>query len=161
MGVLAEQEIDQMAQKIIIEIEKAKSSELEESDEVIKILHLTDTRSAKELLDHAQEADTKLERDLGKRAVVKALLLTTWQSRLYFIIRSFIMGLFSTLILLVFVVIFNSITLTLEIPLGILTFVISLAASRLVDVEIVRTTKAIVKFLANHSKLREFILNHF
>jgi hypothetical protein len=161
MGVLAEQEIDQMAQKIIIEIEKAKSSELEESDEVIKILHLTDTRSAKELLDHAQEADTKLERDLGKRAVVKALLLTTWQSRLYFIIRSFIMGLFSTLILLVFVVIFNSITLALEIPLGILTFVISLAASRLLDVEIVRTTKAIVKFLANHSKLREFILNHF
>jgi hypothetical protein len=161
MGVPAEQEIDEMTQKIIVELEKAKSRDLEESDEAIKILHLTDPRNAKWLLDHVEEAETNLARDIGKRAVVKALLVTTWQSRLYFIIRSLIMGLFSTLILFIFVLIFNSITLALEIPLGIFTFVVSLAASRLFDVQIVKATKAVVKFLANHVSLREFVLDHF
>jgi hypothetical protein len=71
------------------------------------------------------------------------------------------MGLLGTSMTLIFVLIFHSITLALEIPLGIFSFVFSLAMSRLLDVQIVRATKIIVDYLTNHKSLRDFILNHF
>ena len=161
INTLADQEVDETAQKIMTEVEHAKSRDLADSDEMIKILHLTNTRNAKTLLEHAEEAPTKRERDVGKKAVVKALLLSTWHTRLYFIIRSFIMGLLSALLTLLFVLIFHSITLSLEIPLGIFSFIFSLAVSRLLDVQIVKATKTITDYLSNHQSLRNFILNHF
>ena len=92
---------------------------------------------------------------------MEALLVSTWHTRLYFIIRSFIMGLFGASLTFLFVLMFHSITLTLEIPLGAFSFVFSLAASRLLDVQIVKTTKAIVDYLGAHKSLRNFILDHF
>ena len=154
-------EIDEIAQKIIAEVEHAKSKDLAGSDEMIKILHLTNTRNAKALLEHAEEAPTKHERDIGKKAVVEALLVSTWHTRLYFIIRSFIMGVLSALLTLLFVLIFHSITLTLEIPLGIFSFIFSLAVSRLLDVQIVKATKTVTNYLSNHKSVRNFVLNHF
>ena len=161
MDAVGDQEVDEISQKIMIEVENAKSRELADSDEMIKILHLTNTRNAKVLLEHAQEAPTKRERDIGKKAVVKALLVSTGHTRLYFIIRSFIMGLLSASLTLLFVLIFHSITLALEIPLGIFSFIFSLAASRPLDVQIVKATKTITDYLSNHQSLRNFILNHF
>jgi len=161
MDAVADQEVDEISQKIMTEVEHAKSRELADSDEMIKILHLTNTRNAKSLLEHAEEAPTKRERDIGKKAVVKALLVSTWHTRLYFIIRSFIMGLLSASLTLLFVLIFHSITLALEIPLGIFSFIFSLAVSRLLDVQIVKATKTITDYLSNHQSLRNFILNHF
>jgi hypothetical protein len=161
MSSVGDQEIDAIAQKIIVEVENAKSTDLANSTEMIKILHLTNTRNAKILLEHAQEASTKHERDIGKKAVVKALLVSTWHTRLYFIIRSFIMGVLSALLTLVFVLIFHSITLILEIPIGIFSFVFSLAVSRLFDVQIVKATKVLTDYLSNHKKLMDFVLNHF
>jgi hypothetical protein len=158
---VADQEVDQIAQKIMTQIEHTKSKDLAESDEEIRILHLTNVHHAKKLLEHADEAPTKRERDIGRKAVVKALLVSTWHTRLYFIIRSFIMGIIGSLITLAFVLIFHSITLTLEIPLGIFSFVFSLAISRLLDVPIVRATKAVVDYLASHEGLRNFILSYF
>ncbi len=161
MEAVPDQEVDQIAQKILSEIEHAKTRELAESDEMIKILHLTNTRSARKLLEHADEAPTKRQRDVGKKAVVEALLVSTWHTRLYFIIRSAIMGLLSAGLTLGFVLVFHAITLTLAVPLGILSFVFSLAVSRLLDVPIVRATKALVAYLAGHKNLRNFVLNHF
>jgi hypothetical protein len=158
---VSEQEVDQIAQKIMTQIEHTKSRDLAESNEEIEILHLTNMHHAKKLLEHADEAPTKQERDIGRKAVVKALLVSTWHSRLYFIIRSFIMGIVGSLITLTFVLIFHSITLVLSIPLGILSFVFSLAISRLLDVPIVKATKAMVNYLAKHEGLRNFILNYF
>jgi hypothetical protein len=158
---VSEQEVDQIAQKIMTQIEHTKSKDLAESNEEIEIFHLTNMHHAKKLLEHADEAPTKQERDIGRKAVVKALLVSTWHSRLYFIIRSFIMGIVGSLITLTFVLIFHSITLVLSIPLGILSFVFSLAISRLLDVPIVKATKAMVNYLAKHEGLRNFILNYF
>jgi len=93
--------------------------------------------------------------------VVEALLVSTWHTRLYFIIRAFIMGLLNASLTLLFVLTFHSITLTLEIPLGIFSFVFSLAVSRLLDVQIVKATKTIVDHLSDHKSLRNFILNYF
>jgi len=154
-------EIDDLAECIINEIEHTKSANLAESSEMIKILHLTNVHHARKLLEHSEEAPTKRERDIGKKAVVKALLVSTWHQRLYFIIRSFIMGLFGTIPTLVFVTIFGPITLLTSIPLGMFSFVFSLAVSRLLDVPIVRATKTIMDHLESHKALRSFILNHF
>jgi len=161
MSTVEDEEVDVIAQKIMTEIEQTKTKDLADSAEMIKILHLTNTRTAKILLEHAEEAPTKPERDLGRKAVVEALLVSTWHTRLYFIIRSLIMGLFGAMLTLIFVLIFHSITLDLEIPLGVFSFVFTLAISRLLDVQIVRATKIIVDYLSGHRNLRNFILNHF
>ena len=107
------------------------------------------------------EAPTRSERDVGKKAVIKALLLSTWQQRLYFIIRSFIMGILSASVTFLFILYFGSINVSLQVVLGMFTFVFSLAMSRLFDVQIVKATKMIVAFLGYHKSLRNFVLNHF
>jgi hypothetical protein len=161
MSSAADGEVDEMAQEIMSKIEHASSKELAESDEMIKILHLTDVHHARTLLQHMDEAPTRSERDVGKKAVIKALLQSTWQQRLYFIIRSFIMGIIGSVVTFSFVLYFGSINFRLQIILGSFTFVFSLAMSRLLDVQIVRVTKQIVDFLGNHKNLRDFVLNHF
>jgi hypothetical protein len=71
------------------------------------------------------------------------------------------MGILSASITFVSVLVFHSITLAIEIPLGIFSFIFSLAVSRLLDVPIVKATRALVDLLENHQKLRKFILDHF
>ena len=156
-----DREVDEIAGKIMTEIENKSAKELTDSDEMIKILHLTDMHHAKTLLQHMNEAPTKKERDAGKKAVIKALLLSMWHQRLYFIVRSLIMGIIGALLTLVFVLTFGSLNLALEIPLGIFSFIFTLAASRLLDVQIVKATRIIVDFLADHESLRNFVLSHF
>ena len=158
---IGDQKIDEITQKIMTEIENKSSKELAESDEMIKILHLTNMHHAKILLQHVDEAPTVTERNAGKQAVIKALLLSMWHQRLYFVVRSLIMGILGAPLTLVFVLIFGSINLIQEIPLGIFSFMFTLATSRLLDVQIVKATRIIVDFLANHKSLRDFVLSHF
>jgi hypothetical protein len=161
MSSVADEEVDEIAQKIMSKIEHTSSKELAESDEMIEILHLTNVHHAKTLLQHMDEAPTQPERDVGKKAVIKALLLSTWLQRLYFIIRSFIMGILSASVTFLFILYFGSINIRLQVVLGMFTFVFSLAVSRLLDVQIVKATRKVVAFLGNHKSLRDFVLNHF
>jgi hypothetical protein len=160
-NVVADEEIDEIAQKIMDEIEQKNSRELADSDEVIRILHLTNVHHAKALLQHAGEPTKPGEREIGRKAVIKALLESTWLQRLYFVIRSIIMGIVSAAITFGFLLVFGSINLPLGIVVGVVSFVVSLAVSRLFDVQIVKATKLVVAFLGSHRSLRNFILNHF
>ena len=161
MTSIGDQKVGDMTQRIMTEIENKRSRQLAESDEMIKILHLTNMRHAKTLVQHVDEAPTETERNVGKQALARALLLSVWHQRLYFIVRSFIMGLLGALLTLVFVLIFGSLNLVLEIPLGIFSFIFTQATSRLLDVQIVKASRIIVDFLANHKSLRDFVLGHF
>lgn len=161
MDSAGDEKVDEIAQEIISKIEKASSKELAESNEMIEILHLTNVHHAKTLLQHMDEAPSPVERDIGKKAVIKALLVSTWLQRLYFIIRSFIMGIIGATVTFLFILCFGSINVRLQILLGTFTFVFSLAVSRLLDVQIVKATKEVVAFLSNHKRLRDFILSHF
>ena len=156
-----DQKVDEMTQKIITEIANKSPKELIRSDEMIKILHLTDMDHAKTLLQRVDEAPTETGRNAGKQALAKALLLSVSYQRLYFIVRSFIMGILGALLTLVFLLIFGSLNLFLEIPLGIFSFVFTLGTSRLLDVQLVKATRIIVDFLVNHTGLRDFVLGHF
>ncbi|KUG15703.1 hypothetical protein ASZ90_014623 [hydrocarbon metagenome] len=44
--------------------------------------------------------------------------------------------------------------------MGVLIFIVGLIVTRLFDTQIVQVTKYIVSHLANHKKIREFIMNH-
>jgi hypothetical protein len=156
-----DQEIDSLTQKIMNEVQSKSSIELAGSDEMIKILHLTNMDNAKTLFQHVNEAPTPEERDVGKKALVEALLQSVWHQRLYFIVRSIITGLLGALVTVVYLLIFHSINLILEIPLGIFSFIFTLAASRLFDVQIVKAVRIIVNFLVGHKRLMNFVLSHF
>ena len=148
------EELEEIAQRIIDGLEKG-------SDEASNILHLTDTSHAKKLIELMDKASTKSERDSGKKALVQDLVLTTWMQRLYFIIRSFVMGLISAGISAIFILYFGSINVTLGLILGIGGFVLSLVISRLFDAQIVKITTRIISYLNGHKALRNFIISHF
>lgn len=154
-------EADEIAEKILSIIEHASSKELASSTEIAEILHLTDARHAKKLLQHMDNVSTQSERNVGKVAVIKALLMSTWLQRLYFVARSAIMGILSATITFSFIFVFGSINSSLQIILGIVSFAFALTVSRLFDQEIVKLTKTIIEFLSNHRSLRAFIINHF
>lgn len=147
-------ELDEITQRIMDGLEKG-------SDEISRTLHLTNVGEAKKLLDLMDKASTKSERDSGKRALVQELVLTTWMQRLYFVVRSFIMGLISAGITVIFLLYFGSINLTLGLVLGISGFVLPLVISRLFDNQIVKLTTKIVSFLNGHKSLKNFMISHF
>lgn len=153
-------EIDELAESVLATIEGTSSKQLDSSAEVTAILHLTDPHHAKQLLQHMDSAINKSERNVGKKALVKALLLSTWLGRLYFVIRAFIMSILSAVITFTFIFIFGAINLPLEIVLGIVSFVFSLIVSRLFDNQLVKLTRNIIDFLSNHKSIRSFIINH-
>ena len=161
MSSTKDQKIEEMSQKIMLEIEHTSLKDLADSEEMTKILHLANVHHVKTLFQQMDEAKTRSERDVGKKAVIKALLVSTYHQRLYFIIRSAIMSLISASITFGFIAVFGSIHFTLEIGIGIFSFVVSLTASRLFDVQIVKITKNILLFLGDHKGLRDFVLKHF
>ncbi len=154
-------EVSELAEKIVSVIEQTSSKELASSQEINEILHLTDVHHAKRLLQHMDSVSTRSERNVGKKALVEALLLSTWLQRLYFVIRSSIMGLLSATLSFSFILIFGSINFRLEIVLGIVSFVFALTLSRRFDKYIVTLTRGLIAALNSHRKLRAFLINHF
>jgi len=80
--------------------------------------------------------------------------------RLYFIIRSAIMSVLGALVTFLYVLFFGQIGVVLAVIMGVLIFIVGLIVTRLFDTQIVKVTKYIVKRLANHKKIREFIMKH-
>ena len=154
-------EIDLLAQKIVAEIEIKSSRDLASSDEIVRILHLTDLRHAKRVLQHMDSVSSRSERNVGKKAVIEALLLSTWLQRLYFVIRSLIMGLISGVLTFSVILYYGSLNVFSGFALGITGFVFSLVVSRLFDAQIVKATKKVVAVLNSHKAVRNFVLNHF
>ncbi len=153
-------EVDRLAENLVATIEQANPKELESDDEITEILHLIEPRHAKKLLQRIDNASSKSERNIGKKALVKALLLSTWLQRLYFVIRAFIMSILGSAITFAFIFIFGAINLPLQIIVGIVSFIFGLIVSRLFDNQLVKVTRNIIEFLGNHKSLRDFIINH-
>ena len=154
--------IDDIAQRILLELEGAKSTDLSDIRFAKKILHLADVNYAKRVL---QQIGTKhgsgSESEIEKRGVIKVLLFSTWLQRLYFIIRSFLMGLIGAAVTYLVVWYLGSINVFGSIIMGTFVFVFSLVVTRLFDVQITKVTKKIVELMAGHKNIRDFIMNHF
>jgi len=76
----------------MVELETASSKDLSEAKYAKKILQLSDLDYTKNLFHEIESVPSGAERIIEKRAVIKALLLSTWLQRLYFIIRAAIMS---------------------------------------------------------------------
>jgi hypothetical protein len=154
--------IDEIAQRILLELESAKSQDLSDVRYAKKILHLADIHYARRVL---QQIEIKRiggsESEIEKRAVIKVLLFSTWLQRLYFIIRASIMGLISSAITFLIILSLGSINAMTGIVLGIFVFAVSLLITRMFDVQFTLATKKIVEIMASHRAIRDFIMNHF
>jgi len=154
--------IDEIAQRILLELESAKSQDLSDVRYAKKILHLADIHYARRVL---QQIEIKRiggsESEIEKRAVIKVLLFSTWLQRLYFIIRSFLMGLVSAAVTYLIIWYLGSINVIGSIIIGTFVFVLSLVVTRIFDTQITQATKKVVELMANHRAIRDFIMKHF
>lgn len=158
---LDEEEIDRIADRVVKEIEGASSKDISKATYARKILILTDLHYTTRLLDEVATAPSEERALIEKKAVIKALLLSTWIQRLYFIIRTLYMSIIGTVITVAYIMYFGKIGTFLGLVLGVITFVISMMITRLFDAHMARATQYIVQKLSKHKKLRDFIMNHF
>jgi hypothetical protein len=154
-------EIDEISQRILLELESASSADLSDARYAKMMLRLSDAHYAKGVLQKISGDKSGAENELEKRAVIKVLLFSTWLQRLYFIIRSFLMGLISAGVTYLIVWYLGSINVIGSIIIGTFVFVLSLAVTRLFDTQITQVTKKIVEIMASHSAIRDFIMKHF
>ena len=157
-------EIDEIAQRILLELESASSKDLSDVRYAKKILHLADIHYAKRVLQQIASVTKQgsgTESEIEKRAVIKVLLFSTWLQRLYFIIRSYIMGLIGSVVTFLFIWYVGSIDAVTGYLFGIFVFALSLVVTRLFDVQLTQATKKIVEIMASHRTVRDFIMNHF
>ena len=154
-------EIDEISQRILLELETASSTDLSDARYAKMMLRISDAHYAKGVLQKIGGSKSGAENELEKRAVIKVLLFSTWLQRLYFIIRSFLMGLISAAVTYLIIWYLGSINVIGSIIIGTFVFVFSLAATRLFDAQITQVTKKIVELMANHRSIRDFIMKHF
>jgi len=154
-------EIDVMANLIITEVETASSRDISEAKYAKKILQLSDLHYTTKLLREIESASSGSGATIEKRALIKALLLSTWMQRLYFIIRTFIMSLFGTLITAVYIWYFGDIGIYSGLLVGAIVFFLTLIVTRFFDPQVISATKMIIRRLSKHTTIRDFIMNHF
>ena len=153
-------EIDEISQRILLELESASSKDLSDVRYARMMLRLSDINYAKRVLQQIGSV-TQAESEIEKRAVIKVLLFSTWLQRLYFIIRSYIMGDIGAVATFLFIWSVGSIDAITGFVFGTFVFVLSLVITRLFDTQITKATKKIVELLASHRTIRGFIMNHF
>ena len=83
---MIDKDIDVISQRIMMELETASSEDLSEAKYAKKILQLSDLNYTKNIFQEIENIPSGAKRVIEKRAVIKALLLSTWLQRFYFII---------------------------------------------------------------------------
>ena len=156
-----EKSISEISQRIIDDIDKASLKNLSDAKYAKKILRLSDLKYTKKLFRKMENISDRTENSIEKRAVIQALLFSTWIQRLYFIIRAGIMSILAAAVTFVYVSFFGQIGVVLALGLGILIFFVGLIVTRLFDPQILKITKFIVRHLNHHERVRDFVLNHF
>jgi hypothetical protein len=109
------------------------------------------------ILDQMGSADGGVK----KEVVIKALLAFTWGQRLYFIIRSAMMGLMGAVMTAGIVLFVGEVNALQVGVISVASFIATLAITRLFDARITAGSKRIVSSLSRHKRLRSAILNHF
>jgi hypothetical protein len=140
---------DEVVEKTIKELEKSIPKELYDPD------------CAKTILGQIRDISPVEECECRKKAVVKALLTSTWTQRLYFDVRSVIMSWISAILLLGAIWFLGSINVLQGFIIGVFVFVSSLFISRLFDRPISSVTRRILRLLSRHKAILDLILKNF
>ena len=128
----------------------------EELDNIIK--KLCDSIRDRVTLQQKHHAETDLDCTEIERVVLEIVLSSVRTQRLYFVIRSALMGLITALVTFVVVWYLGAIDVIQAVFLGIFLFVFALVVSRLLDKQIIKLSKRIVRFLNKHERLKMFVL---
>jgi hypothetical protein len=157
----ADDEIDKIVQRILLELESASSTDLSDARYAKMMLRLSDVNYAKGVVQKIGSATAEADKELEKRAVIKVLLFSTWLQRLYFIIRAFLMGQVGAAFTYLIILYLGTINVIGSIIIGGFVFILSLVVTRLFDAQITQATKKLVELMANHITIRDFIMKHF
>ncbi len=96
-----------------------------------------------------------------RNTAVKALLVFTWTQRLYFIVRSALMGVLGAGITGGIVIFLGEVNALQVAAISVVSFVVTLALTRLIDANLTNTSRRIVALLNRHRQLRGLILDNF
>ena len=99
-------------------------------------------------------------REIRKDAILKILAISAETQRLYFIVRSLVMGLISAAVTFSMIFYLGTIDFVLAFFLGIFVFVFSLVVSRLLDRRVLRFTRNVIKKLEKFERVKRVILNN-
>ena len=102
-----------------------------------------------------------IDREAKKEAVVRALLAYTWTQKLYFIIRSALMGIMGAGVTAAMVYLLGKADAIQVAVIGVISFIVTLAITRLFDAPVTRRSKKIVLRLSHNRRLLAIILRHF
>ncbi|MCS7105699.1 MAG: hypothetical protein NZ942_00025 [Candidatus Aenigmarchaeota archaeon] len=83
------------------------------------------------------------------------------KERLYFIVRSYIMGCIGGVIFPAIVFVLGRINWVQSIIIGTFVYIVSLVISRVFEKQIDKVTKKILLRLSKHEKIKNFILRYF
>lgn len=121
---------------------------------------LSDENYTEKITQEIDDASAKANCQDEKKTLIEVMLLSTRLHRLYFIVRSSIMGLVSVAFTLLFVSYFGTIDAYLALFMGVFVFIASLALTRLLEAQIIKATKSIISLLGRHKKVGDFIMNY-
>ena len=150
-----------------------KNAEQQEDDELMLAVQLDlDKLVTKEVCDavyetaslSSQETDKKiLEKEcVSRKDVIMGVIANSVNlERFYFIVRSSIMGGITGILTFAIISLLKVTDFFQLVFLGIITFVISLVASRILDKPIVRISNMTILYLSRHKKIKDFILRRF
>ncbi len=145
------EEDDALIAAVQIELDRMVTKEVCEA--VYEVASLLPEEKTKQKLDN--ECKTR------KNVIVEVIANSVNLERLYFIIRSAIMG-GITGIFTFSIISILSITNFLELVfLGIIAFVVALLASRVLDKSVVRFCNIAISYLKKHERVKNFILKRF
>jgi hypothetical protein len=143
-----EEENDELLIAVQIELDKAVTKE------VCDAVYETAALPPQELTRQNLDAECKTRKTVIMGVISNSVNL----ERLYFIVRSSIMG-GMTGILTFAIISLLKVTSFLQLAfIGVFIFVVSLVASRVFDKSVVRLSNLIIAYLGRHKKIKEFIL---
>ena len=150
-----------MYSEIIVEDKLVESVLKELEDGLVEKTLSTNTVDNVSTGSTLNRIDIEEEREIIKKDIAKALLVSSWTQRIYFVVRSLIMTIIGAIITLSIFWQLKTINVIEDFTLGIFLYLISLVLSRLFDAEIVKISKNILEYVEDRDRLRNFIVNNF
>jgi len=138
---------DELMVAIELELNEVVSKEV--CDAVYENVSVTQKEDQKELNSECQQR---------KSVIMNIIANSVSLQRLYFIVRSSILGGISGLLTFIIISILRVTDFPILVLIGIVVFFVSLALSRIADKPIVKLSQKIVQLLKKHSRIRSVIL---
>ena len=101
------------------------------------------------------------EKDLIKKSITKAFMISNWTQRVYFIARSVTMTVMGALITLAVFWQLGTVNVIQDFLLGVASYLASLYITRLFDDRILKFSEKLLVYLESHTRLRDFIVSKF